>query len=181
MIAVLSDDEKQKVGFKIYKALKNKNIDADYISVTEADVKPCYSCGGCTDKTYGKCVIRDDADKIFPKLLNADTWLIVSPLSWGSYSFKMKRVLDKVALIGDRHYFVKQGELVKKMGGNVRKFYAVGVKDNCSEKEKDVFFNLVSENINIMSILGNSFVLSAENSEKEILQISEEVSRCIEQ
>lgn len=177
MIVVLSDDEKQEVGLKIYEALKARNIDTDYISVNEADVKPCYSCGGCTDKTYGKCVVRDDEDKILPKLLNSDTWLLVSPLMWGSYSFKMKRVLDKVALIGDRHYFVKQGELVKKMGGNVSEFYAIGVKENCSAKEKEVFSNLVSENVNIMSVQGNSFILDSSISDEEILKIAEEVSR----
>jgi len=177
MIAILSDDEKQKVGLKIYEALKNRNIDAEYISVTQADVKPCYSCGGCTDKTYGKCVIRDDGDKIFPKLLNADILLVVSPLMWGSYSFKMKRVLDKISVIGDRHYFVKQGELVKKMQGNIKRFYAIGVKDVCSDKEKEVFSNLVSENINIMSTQGNSFVMASNISENEISKIAEEVSR----
>jgi multimeric flavodoxin WrbA len=177
MIVVLSDDDKQNVGLRIYEKLRNENIDSEYISVNEVEVKPCYSCGGCTDKTYGKCIFHDDVDKILPTLLKADTWLIVSPLMWGAYSFKMKRVLDKAALIGDRHYFVKHGELVKKMQGNVSYYYAIGVKDNCSDKEKEVFSNLVSENINIMSVQGNSFVLNLDSTESEILRITEEVSK----
>lgn len=177
MIVVLSDDEKQNIGFCIYKQLRKKNIEAEYIAVNELDVKPCYNCGGCTYKTCGKCVVPDDCDKILSKLLNADTWLIVSPLRWGSYSFKMKRVLDKAALIGDRHYFVNQGELVKKMQGNLRRFYAIGVKDNYSDKEKEIFSNLVSENVKIMSVQGDSFIMGTSISEEEIHRFAEEVSR----
>lgn len=177
MIVILSDDAKQNVGMRIYKELCNKNIESEYISVSEAEVKPCLSCGGCTDKTYGKCVVRDDGDKIYPKLLKADIWILVAPLMWGSYSFKMKRVLDKVALIGDRHYFVKHGELVKKMNGNIKKFYGIGVKDNCNTKEKDVFSHLVAENINIMSIAGDSFVVDSDISDNDVLKITKEVSR----
>ncbi len=176
-IVILSDDAKQNVGIRIHKELYNQNIESEYISVSEAEVKPCLSCGGCTDKTYGKCIIRDDGDKIFPKLLVADVWLLVSPLTWGAYSFKMKRVLDKLALIGDRHYFVKQGELVKKMNGNIKKFYAIGVKDNCSTKEKDVFSHLIAENINIMSIEGDSFVVNSDISDNDISNMTKEVIR----
>lgn len=177
MITIISDDAKQNVGTRIYKELSSKNIDVEYISVSEAEVKPCYSCLGCTYKTYGKCVIRDDGDLIYPKLIAADKWLLVTPLMWGAYSHKTKRVLDKVAVIGDRHYYVKHKELVKGMQGNIKKFYAIGIKDDCSAEERNVFSDLVAENINIMNISGNSFVVNHDVSDSDILKISKEISR----
>jgi multimeric flavodoxin WrbA len=176
MIVIISDDEKQNVGLRIYKELSSKNIEVSYICASEADVKPCYSCDGCTDKTFGKCVVRDDGDKIYPKLLRADVWVFITPLMWGTYSFKTKRVIDKLAVIGNRYYYVKDKELVKGVQGNVKKIYAIGVKDYCSTKEENVFFGLVAENFNIMGITGNSFIVSHNVGDYDLSNIAKEVA-----
>lgn len=174
-IVILSDDIRQNVGKQLYDSLSNQNIDVQYISIGNVDVKPCYNCGGCTYKTYGKCIVRDDGDEIFPELLKATTWVIVTPIVWGTYSFQTKRVLDKVALIGDRHYYVSKKELVKRMQGNMKKYYAIGIKEECSLDEKEIFTNLIYENQRIMSVTGKAFVLKEESSQDSILQIAMEV------
>lgn len=176
-IVILSDDTRQKIGRQLYDTLCKQNIDVQYISIGNVDVKPCYNCGGCTNKTYGKCIIRDDGDNIYPKLLKATTWVIVSPIMWGTYSFQTKRVLDKVALIGDRHYYVNKKELVKKMQGNMKKYFAIGLKEDCSLEEKEVFTSLIRENIRIMSVAGDAFVLKEDLSQESILQIAKEVGK----
>ena len=107
MILILSDDTSQKVGEKLLQNLKYKNMLVEMISVADRKVGPCYSCGGCIDITYGKCIHRDDADIIFPKLMHSDVMVMVTPVKWGNYSFKTKRVFDKCAVIGDRHYYKK--------------------------------------------------------------------------
>lgn len=175
-IVILSDDSMQEVGKQIYDSLCLQDIEVHYISIGNVNVKPCYNCGGCTYKTYGKCIIRDDGDHIYPKLLNATTWIIVSPIMWGAYSFQTKRVLDKVALIGDRHYYVRRKELVKRMQGNMEKFIVIGVKEECSLEEKEVFTNLVKENLKIMSVTGKAFVLN-DLSQESILQIVKEMKK----
>jgi multimeric flavodoxin WrbA len=177
MITIISDDANQKIGTQIYEMLCNQNKQVEYISISDSDVRPCYNCGGCTYKTYGKCIVRDDGDNIYPMLIQANTWVIVTPLLWGSYSFQTKRVLDKIALIGDRHYQVNKKELVKKMQGNLKNYFAIGVKNECSLKEKEVFTNLVSENVNIMSVSGSAFVVNMELNKNDIRSIAKEVSR----
>lgn len=160
----------------MYQGLCAKVVEAEYISIADVNVEPCYACGGCTDKTYGKCIVRDDGDRILSRLIRSDIMVLVTPVIWGSYSFKTKRVFDKCPVIGDRHYHVKNGELLKGMLGHNHYFYAIGVKDNCSEEEKDVFKNLVAENIKIMDINGNSYVVDNDDSEDIILKIVEEIS-----
>ncbi|MBI4856307.1 MAG: flavodoxin family protein [Acetobacterium woodii] len=176
MITILSDHTKQKVGETLYESLKNKDILTEFISVEEINVGPCYSCGGCTDKTYGKCINRDDADMIFPKLIHTDVMVMITPVKWGSYSFKTKRVFDKCAVIGDRHYYKKNGELVKGKIGNINTFVAVGVKANWLDGEKEVFQNLVAENIKIMNIKGSAYVVDDKNWEVCLEAIIEELS-----
>gem|GEM_PF-6264235 len=64
-IVILSDDSIQDVGKQLYETLCNQDIDVQYISIGNVDVKPCYNCGGCIYKSYGKCIIRDDGDDIY--------------------------------------------------------------------------------------------------------------------
>lgn len=176
MILVISDDTNQNVGQNIYKELCNKKINADYISLSNLEIKPCYSCGGCTYKSYGKCIVRDDSDIILPKLLKAKVCLIVTPLMWGTYSHKTKRMLDKICVIGNRQYSVVRGELVKGIQGNIQRFYGVGIKDRCSTEEKSSFLKLLDENINIMNISGGSFVVDNAVSHSDISKIVGEIS-----
>lgn len=174
--AIISDDANQKVGKLLGEEFSKQNIEVKYINVSKVDVKPCYGCGGCNYKTYGKCIVRDDGDIIYPILINAQIWIIVTSLTWGTYSFQTKRVLDKIALIGDKHYYVKGKELVKSIQGNLQKYYAIGIKDECSIKEKEVFSNLVAENVNIMGISGGSFIVDNNITKAQIQKIVKEIS-----
>jgi multimeric flavodoxin WrbA len=176
MIIILSDHTNQKVGERLYEHLNNKKIMTEFISVADLNVEPCYSCGGCTNKTYGKCIYRDDADMILSKLIHSDVMIMVTPVKWGSYSFKTKRVFDKCAVIGDRHYYEKNGELVKGKIGNINTFIAVGVKDHWLNGEKEVFENLVAENLKIMNIKGRAYLIDDSNHKRTLEAIVEELS-----
>lgn len=175
MIAIISDDSNQQVGNLLYKELSKHNEEVEYINAAKVDMKPCYNCGGCFNQTFGKCVIRDDGDKIFPILLQARMWIVVTPLRWGTYSFSIKRVLDKMAVIGDLHYYVKGKELIKGIQGNLKHFYAIGVKSKCSFKEKDVFTKLVNENVNIMGVKGDTYVVDSDITYRGIELLAKEI------
>lgn len=174
MITILSDDKKQSIGKRVFELMKSKGMDVEYISTAGLNVKPCYSCGGCNTKTYGKCVINDDMDAILRKLIRTEKLVLISPVTWGSYSSGIKKVFDRSAVIGDIHYYEKKGELVKGMRSNMKQLYAVGVKANCREEEKEVFYRLHYENTTIMNIGGKAFIVEKES---EIVPIVEEICR----
>ncbi len=163
MITILSDHTRHEVGEGLDRELREREIETQFISLTDLNVGPCYSCGGCTDKTYGQCIHRDDADIILPKLMRTDVLVMVTAVKWGSYSFKTKRVFDKCALIGDRHYYCQNGELVKGKIGRVHTFMVIGVKEQWQNDEKMAFKNLVEENIKIMNIKGNVYMVDNSN------------------
>ncbi|MDO9493227.1 flavodoxin family protein [Acetobacterium sp.] len=177
MITILSDHTRQEVGERLDAKLRERKIDTDLISLADLNVDPCYSCGGCTDKTYGQCIHRDDADIILPKLMRTDVLVMVTPVKWGSYSFKTKRVFDKCAIIGDRHYYCKKGELVKGKIGRVHTFVAIGVKDQWKNDEKDAFKNLVAENIKIMNIKGSVHLVDDSNISACLESVTEDLSQ----
>lgn len=174
MIAILSDDEKQNIGRNLYECLVSRGQEAEYISTAGLDIKPCYSCGSCSTKSYLKCAVKDDMEPILRRMIHAETWILVSPLTWGSYSSSLKKVLDRTCILGDTHYYVKKGELVKSMRCNVRRLFAVGVKDLCSEDERNAFSSLHHENITIMNVHGKALVA---DMNCEAASIAEEILR----
>lgn len=158
MITIIADDDKSKFGAALSEGFLARGVAAEYIPLQNVTVKPCLSCDGCTKKTFGKCVIRDDADWILPKLIRSDAMVIVSPITFGSYSFKVKRVMDKLALIMDRHYYVKKGEMVKNNLTGKFRLYAVGMAE--SNDEAVAFKKLVHENLLITQCKGNVFIVN---------------------
>ncbi len=176
MVTIIADEGIYKIGEKLKECLQEKMVDVDYISLDNVEVKPCVSCGGCTNKTYGKCVIRDDGDWIYPKLIRSDVQIYVTPITFGSYSFKTKRVLDKCGLIMDGHYFVNNKELVKGgMIGKQFKMILIGVSQNTIEDEITAFHKLFQEMLIITRGVGKSYIVDSVLDTKAIDTIVKEV------
>lgn len=160
MITILADDENTHIGSDLYEGLLARGADVEYISLENVEVKPCINCGGCKVKTKGKCVIRDDCDRIYPKLIKSDALIIVSPVTFGSYSFKTKRLLDKIGLIMDGHYFVKNKEIVKGgMTGRQFSLFAIGVSEDGDAQDAEAFKRTVHETVTIIRAAGKAFVV----------------------
>jgi multimeric flavodoxin WrbA len=176
MIVIIADDERHAIGGLLHNALQARGAETDYIPLKDVNIKPCTGCNGCAYKSYGKCVIRDDADLILHKIIHADTVLLVSPVAFGSYSFKVKRVLDKLGLIMDRHYHVKNKQIVK--GSLMGRFHlvAVGVTSADNHAGAEAFQRLVQENIFITQGTGRAFIAGAELSPEVMAEIIREVT-----
>lgn len=170
MITILSDDNKQSVGKRMHERMKTKGISTEYISVSGLNIKPCYSCGYCSTKSYGACVLDDDMDPILRKVVRSDTLILITPVTWGSYSSDIKKVLDRLAILGDSHYHVNNKELVKGMRCNIKEMFAIGVKDNCSKEEMDAFTTLLDENVTIMDIGGRAYVVNEDSKMDAVLE-----------
>jgi multimeric flavodoxin WrbA len=137
-------------------------VESDYISLEHTDVKPCVNCGGCSSKTYGRCVVRDDGDWIYPKVVRSDALILVTPIVFGGYSFKLKRVLDKFGLFMDRRYYVVNGELTKGgLSDRIFKCFAVGFNAKNDDRDATAFKRLFHELLTITQGAGRAYVTGA--------------------
>lgn len=152
MILIISDNKEEDFGSRLYSYYKENDEDVTFISVSDLDIKPCYSCGGCTNKTYGKCLIRDDMDNIVPLMMKCEAIVYTTPLLWGGFSYKIKKVIDKMALTGSVFYKEKNKELVKGTISSMKKLIAIAVGDNLSDKEIITFEDHIKEFARIIDI-----------------------------
>ena len=168
MVTILTDKTADDMGLDMYKQLTKTRQDIKHFCLENMRIEPCYACRGCEEKTYGRCVIRDDADLILPCLSRSETIVAFTPIVFGGYSFQMKRIVDKFSLIVGRHYNFQNGELVKEKYMDVN-YYVIGIHDGVETEEIQTFKQLVMENIKIVSWKGKPFVLPYETDEYDRL------------
>jgi multimeric flavodoxin WrbA len=63
------------------------------IALHGLDLRPCDGCDFC--KETGACVLKDDMQPIYTKLLAADAVVLASPIYWFTYSAQLKTCIDR--------------------------------------------------------------------------------------
>ncbi len=85
---------------------ESRGAEVDKIVVDRLNIAPCNDYYGCLKD--GKCVIRDDMDGIYPKLLDADIVIVASPTFFYGLSAQLKALIDRCQAIWARRYILKQ-------------------------------------------------------------------------
>lgn len=76
------------------------------IVIRDCNVSPCNSCGGCHAR--GVCVIADDMQKMYQKLIEADGIIVASPLYFMGVSAQLKAFIDRFQSFWSRKYLLNQ-------------------------------------------------------------------------
>ncbi|MCK5008559.1 MAG: flavodoxin family protein [Spirochaetales bacterium] len=102
------------------KGAKSYQAEIEKIVVDKLKITPCREYYGCLRD--GNCVIRDDMDDIYPKLISADAIIVASPIFFYAVSAQLKALIDRCQALWARKY------ILKTLTGPARKgaFIAVG-------------------------------------------------------
>jgi len=68
------------------------NVESIYLH--GMDIRACDGCDLCKEEGVN-CVIDDDMQSLYPKLLEADALLLASPIYWFTYSAQLKLCIDR--------------------------------------------------------------------------------------
>ena len=101
-------------------AARGAGAAVEKVVVDRLKIAPCKEYYGC--ERDGNCVIRDDMDDIYGKLLEADAVIVASPIFFYSVSAQLKALIDRCQALWMRRY------VLKNLGEKRRKgaFIAVG-------------------------------------------------------
>ncbi|WP_432407712.1 flavodoxin family protein [Wukongibacter sp. M2B1] len=77
----------------VLEELKEKGFEAEYIRLRNKSISQCEGCYGCIENK--KCVVEDDFQEIFNKMLEADGFIVGSPVYNGSITPRLKALLDR--------------------------------------------------------------------------------------
>jgi len=70
-----------------------KGWQGETVRLNELSLKPCQACDGCAKD--GRCVIKDDMQLLYPKVLAARGLVLATPIYFGSVSAQLKIFIDR--------------------------------------------------------------------------------------
>ncbi len=115
------------------KGAEKEGAQVERLFLTDFTITPCKECHGC--ERTGQCVISDDMEKIYPKLLEADVIILASPIFFYGITAWAKALVDRCQAFWSRKYLLKDPSLGK--GGKKRKGFFISVGGTKGEKVFD--------------------------------------------
>ena len=123
----------------------------------------CRGCFGCWTKTPGKCVIRDDAVKVYPLIAESDAVIYVSRIKYGGYDTVMKTMLERAIPIQMAFIRLLDGETHHIQRAVALKKAVIIAYGDTGEEEREVFRRLAERNAKNMSFKSWRIVFVNEN------------------
>ncbi len=105
------------------KGAEREGAKVERLHLSDYTITPCKECHGCDDT--GNCVILDDMEKIYPKLLEADLFILASPIFFYGVTAWAKALIDRSQALWARKYLLKDPSLGKE--GKRRKGFFISV------------------------------------------------------
>jgi multimeric flavodoxin WrbA len=93
------------------KSVAEEGIETELIPLSGKEIKPCNDCNACF-KT-GVCIIKDDFEPVFAKMLEADGIILASPVYIGSCTALLKALMERTGLLA----MPRGGPFKLKVGG----------------------------------------------------------------
>ena len=93
IIGISGSPRNKNTNYMLRTVLDASGQDYELIILKDKGIKPCNACGGCY-KSY-KCVIKDDMQKIYDKMLKADIIVLGSPTYFSNVTSTMKAFIDR--------------------------------------------------------------------------------------
>lgn len=149
---------------------ENLREDVRYFDLSALSIANCAGCFGCWTKTPGKCVIDDDAAKIYPVIAKSDHMLYVTRLKYGGYDTVMKTMLERALPIQQAFIHIDKGEthhVQREVAWKEAVLVAYG--DICQE-EKEIFRRLIARNTRNMHFSSCRILFAAEQEVEETVR-----------
>ena len=80
---------------RISRGAESAGAVVETLFLQDLQISPCRGCDTCQKPDSKGCMIEDDMQEIYPKLIRADAWLIASPVYWFTMSAQTKIFMDR--------------------------------------------------------------------------------------
>ncbi|WP_308777874.1 flavodoxin family protein [uncultured Bacteroides sp.] len=134
-----------------------------YFNLSELKIANCTGCFGCWTKTPGKCVIRDDATRVYPCIARSNAILYVSRLKYGGYDTVMKTMLERAIPIQQAFIRIHQGETHHVQRNVIPKKAVIIAYGDIDDEEQDIFRELIARNARNMNFENYEIIFTSES------------------
>ena len=135
-----------------------------FVDLSQLHIANCVGCFGCWTKTPGKCVIRDDAVKVYPLIAQSETVLYVSRIRYGGYDTVMKTMIERAIPVQQAFIRVLDGETHHVQRAVALKQATILAYGSTSPEEEELFRRLVARNAKNMNFAGYRVLFAQEDA-----------------
>ena len=146
------------------------DTDVKWIDLSQLKIANCVGCYGCWTKTPGRCVIRDDATKVYPLIAQSDTVLYVSRIRYGGYDTVMKTMLERAIPIQQAFIRILDGETHHVQRSVTPKNATILAYGDTKEEEREIFRQLVARNAHNMSFANYRILFCKEDEIHDLVR-----------
>lgn len=91
---------------EMLRGAQGQQAEIEKIFLSDWDISGCRECRRC--EIDGNCVILDQMQKLYPKLLQADYIILASPIFFYGVTAQAKRMIDRCQALWARKYILKK-------------------------------------------------------------------------
>jgi len=102
------DGNSDKLLDEALKGAKSAGAQVSAVYCRDLKMSGCVECGGC-DKT-GQCVVNDDMQSVYPRLLEADAIIVASPMFFYGLTSQVKALIDRCQAMWSKRMLEKTPE-----------------------------------------------------------------------
>jgi multimeric flavodoxin WrbA len=85
-----------KIEAELKEQLSKVGWEVEILELSKLKIAECTSCFGCWIRTPGICAINDDGRETTKKYVQSDLAIWISPVTFGGYSYELKKALDRI-------------------------------------------------------------------------------------
>ena len=127
--------------------LQAGGCEVEQIRLEELDIAPCLGCFGCWVKTPGVCVIDDAGRDLAKKAIQCDLLTFVTPITFGGYSYQLKKAADRLIPLILPYFQLVGGEVHhQKRYAQYPVLLGLGTLPGPNEAQEQLFRTLVRRN-----------------------------------
>lgn len=140
------------------------------VDLSALRIANCVGCFGCWTKTPGKCVIRDDAVQVYPRIAESRHVLYVSRVKYGGYDTPMKTMLERAIPVQQAFIRLWHGETHHVQRRVQPKQAVILAYGAAGEEEQQLFCRLVARNAYNMNFESHQVRFVSEDAVQEAVR-----------
>jgi multimeric flavodoxin WrbA len=156
--------------------LLSRGYQVEEVKLKDMDIADCTGCFACWTRTPGRCVIPDDGIAVAAQFATSDVVVLLSPLTFGGYSYHLKKALDRSIGIVLPFLRTIDGEVHHpRRYGHRQRLVAIGMLPARDGEAQQAFSQLVERNSRNMNPVGwaTALVFSDESPEMATIAVKE--------
>ena len=160
----------EKICGYLCQELAEQNYEPEILNLADIEIAPCLGCFGCWVKTPGVCVIDDAARDITRTYIQSGMVIFISPITFGGYSYELKKVFDRLIPILSPFFKNVGGEIHHQMRyERYPRFLVTGILPEPDREKEEIFNTLTARNaLNVKYPSWASGVLYGKQSSDEL-------------